>query len=233
MARISKSEHNRILQLVDVDRQKVPDVAARYGCTPANIYALLGKLRRSAAAMEAVGSDSAGTTKCSQATIADLSATDDNPAPGVDLFLVPEPASLQAALHRSEAADLPAEAAEQHQTSSVTESKPGSSTVSECPIQADRCPALPQPGIASVMEVYSRREAMAQRTADGRAKLAKAGFALAMRTAEGDENLTPFRSLEDLLGAVKPILRSAARSRDQIWFSIRPIDLSNLDSDAA
>jgi transposase-like protein len=46
MARISKAEHARILQLVDVDRQKVTDVAAEYGCTPANIYAVLGKLRR-------------------------------------------------------------------------------------------------------------------------------------------------------------------------------------------
>ena len=46
------------------------------------------------------------------------------------------------------------------------------------------------------------------------AKLAKPGVALMMRTAEGEENLTPFRSLDDLLSAVKPILRAAARSPD-------------------
>jgi hypothetical protein len=83
------------------------------------------------------------------------------------------------------------------------------------------------------MEGISRREAAPQRTSGVGAKLAKTGFALAMRAAEGDENLTPFRSLEDLLAAVKPILRSAARSTDPIWFSIRPIDLSSLDNDAA
>ncbi len=65
------------------------------------------------------------------------------------------------------------------------------------------------------------------------AALARPGFGLAMRTAEGDENVTPFRSLDDLLSTVKPILRAAARSPDAVWFSIRPIDLSTIDVDAA
>jgi hypothetical protein len=60
--------------------------------------------------------------------------------------------------------------------------------------------------------------------------LAKPGYALAMRGPEGDENLTPFRSLDDLLSAVKPILRAAARNPEAIWFSIQPIDLASLDS---
>ena len=62
------------------------------------------------------------------------------------------------------------------------------------------------------------------------ASLAKPGYALAMRGPEGDENLTPFRSLDDLLSAVKPILRAAARNPEAIWFSIQPIDLATLDS---
>ena len=37
MARISKTDHPRILHLVDVDRRKVVEVAAEYGCTPANM----------------------------------------------------------------------------------------------------------------------------------------------------------------------------------------------------
>ena len=65
------------------------------------------------------------------------------------------------------------------------------------------------------------------------AALAKPGMALMMRTADGEENLTPFRSLDDLLSAVKPILRAAARSPDAVWFSIQPVDLAALDSDAA
>ena len=38
-----------------------------------------------------------------------------------------------------------------------------------------------------------------------------------MRSADGEENLTPFRSLEDLLSAIKPILWSGARSPDPVW----------------
>ena len=52
------------------------------------------------------------------------------------------------------------------------------------------------------------------------ASLSKPGMALVMRTAEGEENMTPFRSIDDLLSAVKPILRAAARSPDMVWFSI-------------
>ena len=65
------------------------------------------------------------------------------------------------------------------------------------------------------------------------AKLAKPGFGLVMRTGEGEDNLTPFRSLDDLLSAVKPILRAASRSPDTVWFSIQPVDLASLDIDAA
>jgi hypothetical protein len=54
-----------------------------------------------------------------------------------------------------------------------------------------------------------------------------------MRTSDGDESSTPFRSLDDLLSAVKPILRSAARSSDPIWFCIQPMDLADIDSEAA
>ena len=65
------------------------------------------------------------------------------------------------------------------------------------------------------------------------AKLSKPGYGLTMRTAEGEESLAPFRSLDDLLTAIKPILRGAARSPDPVWFSIGPIDLATIDSDAA
>ena len=62
---------------------------------------------------------------------------------------------------------------------------------------------------------------------------AKAGFGLTMRTADGDENVTPFRSLDDLLSAIKPILRASARSPDAVWLSIQPVDLAMLEVDAA
>ncbi len=55
--RIGKAEHARILRLVDVEQRKVADVAAEYGCSTANIYVLLGRLRRANAA----GNRAAGT----------------------------------------------------------------------------------------------------------------------------------------------------------------------------
>ena len=49
MPRIPREEHAAILQRVDVEGQKVAEVAAAYGCTPANIYAILARLRREGA----------------------------------------------------------------------------------------------------------------------------------------------------------------------------------------
>ena len=50
-----------------------------------------------------------------------------------------------------------------------------------------------------------------------------------MRTGDGEEAVNPFRSLEDLLSAAKPLLREAARSPDPIWFSIQSVDLEDLE----
>ena len=50
-----------------------------------------------------------------------------------------------------------------------------------------------------------------------------------MRSSEGEDAVTPFRSLEELLSAAKPILRTAARSPEPVWFSIQQIDLDTLE----
>jgi hypothetical protein len=65
------------------------------------------------------------------------------------------------------------------------------------------------------------------------ARLAKPGMGLVTRSADGDESMMPFRSLDDLLSAIKPILREGARSSEPVWFSIQPIDLATIDADAA
>ena len=56
---------------------------------------------------------------------------------------------------------------------------------------------------------------------------------LIMRTLDGEETMTPFRSLDDLLSAIKPILRAGARSPEPVWFSLQPVDLATIDVDAA
>ncbi len=160
MARIGKADHQRILHMADVDGRKAADIAAEFGCTAANIYALLGRLRGRAGKRTEAPEPPA-------------------PAPA----LAPSPVDLFAAASSSNQAS------------------------------GHRPAAPPDRGIG--------------------AKLAKPGFGLAMRTADGEESLAPFRSLDDLLTAVKPVLRSAARSPDPVWFSIQPIDLATIETDAA
>jgi transposase-like protein len=88
-------------------------------------------------------------------------------------------------------------------------------------------PSAPRPAEA--------RPAAAPRAASATlgAKLAKPGMGLVMRTADGEETMTPFRSVDDLLSAIKPILRAGARSAEPVWFSLQPVDLATIDVDAA
>jgi transposase-like protein len=171
MARLSKADHTRIRHLVDTEGRKVTDVAAEYGCSPASLYALLNRLRRSAEPPPPA------------AVLEEPACAAAPSAPALDLF-----------------ATVPAPAAEPPAPASNAD-------------QPRRGPVMKRGGVG--------------------AALARPGFGLAMRTAEGDENMTPFRSLDDLLSSVKPILRAAARSQDAVWFSIRPIDLSMIDVDGA
>jgi hypothetical protein len=237
MARISKADQARILHLVDVEHRKVTEVAAEYGCTPANIYTLLGKLRRANSAVATPNEDSPDAsgvmTEGSEPPVSDRSAPSGDDKPGLDLFLVPELLPPQPAPSAAEVAELPHEAADHDQEAPDTGRLPEASRPQEVPPPAST-PAEPQqPETVANFVGFARREAAPKRAGGVGARLAKPGFCLAMRTVEGDEDLTPFGSLEDLLSAIKPILRSAARSPDPIWFSIQPIDLSTLDSEAA
>jgi transposase-like protein len=190
MARIGKKDHAAILHMVDVENRKISEVAAEYGCSPANLYTLLGKLRRTAQAQDQ--SESTTPPGRDQAKIEPQEPRDAIPAP--DLFAA-APESPQ------ERPPTPAPAASPARAPA---------TVTELP----------------------RKGPIAKGGGVG-ATLAKPGFGLTMRTADGDENVTPFRSLEDLLSAVKPILRASARSQDAVWFCIQKIDLSMLEFDAA
>jgi transposase-like protein len=179
MARIRKEDHARILQLVDVERRAVREIAAEFGCSPANIYSLLTKLRRAGTAAEPEESET---------------------QPPLALEERQEP----------EAVALPPPAAEplpKEERKVVT---------------FERAPAAPP-----------REEAPRAAAAALGAKLAKPGMGLIMRSADGEETMTPFRSVDDLLSAIKPILRASVRSPEPVWFSLQPVDLSTIDVDAA
>ncbi len=186
MARISKTDHAAIQRMADVENRRIPDIAAEFGCTPANIYALLSKLRRAPPPPP----EPAAPPPPDPAA----------PPPGIDLFAAtPAPKAP------------PPPPAPPRPTAAAPPPRPS-------PRPSPKPPA-PTP-------------APAERAGVG-AKLAKPGYGLAMRSADGEESLAPFRSIEDLLTAIKPILRSAARSPEPLWFSIQPIDLAAIDIDAA
>ncbi len=205
MAKISKADHPKILYLVDVENRKVAEVAADFGCTPANVYTLLVKLRRARGREPVADTPDVGVP---------LAATETTPTdpPGIT--------DRQAGLF----AEPPAPVAKRDETVAAppTPIKPK-------PQQSRPPAASPPPAPATVTDL--------PRKGTGRggvgASLAKPGFGLVMRTADGEDSLTPFRSLEDLLSAIKTILRGAARNPDTVWFSIQQIDLATLDSDAA
>jgi hypothetical protein len=183
MARINKADHAIILRKVEVEECKIGDVAAEYGCSAANLYALLRKLRR--AGVQPAAAEPEDEAPAAHAAPAEK--------PAVDLFAAVAPAPVAV---------------------------PPAATPAVRPVQP--APARATAEITPMPKGGGR--------AGVGASLAKPGYALAMRGPEGDENFTPFRSLDDLLSAVKPILRAAARNPEAIWFSIQPIDLATLDS---
>jgi hypothetical protein len=178
MSRVAKADHATILRMVDVEHRKVPDVAAQYGCTPANIYAILKRMR----AGEGVSVDA-------------------------------EPANPEDA--------------------SVAEAAPAASTAAIVDLFSAPPPVEPRPIVQAAPEPVMAARSVAKGGSQGVGKMLKPGFGFHMRTAEGEESVMPFRSLEDLLSAAKGILRGAAKSPEPVWFSIQSLDLSTVDADAA
>ena len=243
MARISKTDHPRILHLVDVDRRKVVEIAAEYGCTPANIYALLGKIRRARA------EEGIADSKATESTGA-MSPSGDQPHGLAEATTAASEAAGPSDLFADAAVEVTAPpahdvdpVAELHapatvaQTPAVSNLKasataPSSAGSDQLHMTLPVAPADRPPSSLALVKDLPKKASSAGQAGTG-STLAKAGFGLAMRTADGDENITPFRSLDDLLSAIKPILRAAARSPDTVWFSIQPVDLATLEIDAA
>jgi hypothetical protein len=206
MARIARSDHPKILQAVDVKGRKVGDVAAEYGCTPANIYAILTRLRREGVAAP------------------EPSAPDEIVVAAAPPKPVAKPGKAKAApkaATKAAAQDLFAESPTPAPKSAGS-AKKGSPAQAKSPVKSP-VPVAPPAPVTKVA---------AGRAGGVGAKTAKPGFGLLIRTEDGEDALTPFRSLEDLLSAVKPILRTAARSPETIWFTIQPVDLATIEIDA-
>ena len=251
MARIPREEHATIRARVEAGQEKVAAVAASYNCTPANIYAILAKLRREGTPDGAQQADPPALAKPSEppsatspAAVAvatpELPPSDD----GLPLFgMPPLPAEAPLATSFQDASqaiaanaapeatvslDLPntlSEAASAEPTTPplppVRADQPGLQAPSKAPAKPPRSPAQP-----ASRPAVSKPEPKA---ASSGSKSARTGIALLMRTTDGEEAVHPFRSLEELLSAAKPILRTAAKSPDPIWFSIQTVDLDTLE----
>jgi len=185
--------------MVDVEERKVAEVAVAFGCTTANIYALLGKLRRATFKAE---------HDKSQKPLALETAEADE---------VPEAVGVQA-------------------DGNVLAFERAAPVVEAKPVRAPAprpAPPMPQTQTQTQTQVEVPAELRDTKVSKLGAKLAKPGVGLIMRTADGEESMSPFRSLDDLLSAIKPILRATARNPDPVWFSLQSVDLSAIEIDAA
>lgn len=207
MARIKKEDQIRILASVNEERRPVRAVAAEFGYTPAAIYALLARSRRD---LEAAAQ---------AAEQPPLALIPETAAEAMPTALLPEAIQEPAA----ESMPMPMVAA------------PEEARV--LPFAAAAQAPSPAAAPASAPARMEGRAADDGGARGGRkglgARLAKPGMGLITRSADGDESMMPFRSLDDLLSAIKPILREGARSADPVWFSIQSIDLAAIDADAA
>lgn len=208
MARIRKEDHARVLALVEAERRPVREIATEFGVTPAAIYALLNRLRQPAVAE---GGEVAHQTPLALDAMAEAVPEPVAPEPFVLEPFVLEPVEPQ---------PEPATPALPIAQSAAPESQV---------LRFSTPPARPARG-----EGHGEPTGKAAGKAGGiGARRAKGGVGLITRTADGEETTVPFRSLDDLLSAIKPILREGARSPDPVWFSIQPVDLSEIEMDAA
>ena len=193
MPRIPQAEYARIHERVKVGGEKVAAVAASYGCTPANIYSILAKLRQMTSPAGTVAPTPAGPDPQLNFAAEAMAAADAAPLPSVPVAeAVPKKEEPAVSTLRAPA-------------------RPVISSQSEAPASEASAPAP-----------RSRDRASSSRGL-------KSSYALMMRTSDGEESMKPFRSLEDLLSAAKPILREAAHSPEPVWFSIQPIDRASLE----
>lgn len=212
MARLKKEDHARILHLVDVEHRAVREIAADFGCTAATIYGLLAKLRRGGA--EKGGGAESMAEAADPATTVGLSAQ-----PGLGLGLG---TGTPDAVRADRSVIMPFEPAEPMRDRTA----PGT------PATVTPMTAQP-PVIKPSAPVPAPSEPAAERRPVLGARLSKPGMGLVMRTEDGEETMTPFRSIDDLLSAIKPLLRATARNPDPVWFSLQPVDLSLIEMDAA
>jgi hypothetical protein len=283
MARIDRSEYPAIAQFV-ADGMKVPEIAAHFECTPANVYLIVSKIRNGEAGAAAAklvakapakragpstrkstvhGGLCAPTAPVAAAIEEGTPAASDSPKPSPDPLarspVLPQQdpskrkrrgaagyAELGLAIVPSQPPNPPSQKPDAQPVttafpSSAVEEAMSGSLLTLSPPSPNVTPRVTKAGDieeAGLSKATGRRsEATPLATPTDRSSrernarsngARKRGIGLILRTSNGDEAVHPFRSIEDLLSAVKPLLRSASKSPEPIWFSIQDLDLSEL-----
>ncbi len=226
MAKIPQEMHAAIRRQVDDEGRKVAEVATEYGCTAANIYAILAKVRRQDGGHSGAGSPvpTRNTPTAVKVAKTQKVKTASDEIALIDLFAAfgeeeqPPPPTPAVAPAKKAGPSKPSKASADRPAPKLEAAKPK-------PSQAQSAsPALGQP---DRKETATRAVASSASTVKG-----KPGYALIMRTVDGEETVNPFRSLDELLSASKLLLRTAVRSAEPIWFSIQQVDLELLTEDS-
>ena len=255
MARIPREEHARIRERVDLGQEKVAGVAASYNCTPANIYAILARLRREGTPDSNQPTSEPSLAEPGEPSLAASPAAVDAPSSSMPptegelpLFgtlpdLEPRPsvplsiAATQAVIPPTHPEVVPAAASSPSALKTQSEA-PSAELIAAAPHPVRPTPAeleVPPPPAAKPGRPSgppANRLSVGGAEAKlplSKSKAGKTGIALMMRTSDGEEAVHPFRSIEELLSAAKPILRTAAKSPEPIWFSIQTVDLDTLE----
>jgi transposase-like protein len=225
MAKIPQEMHAVIRRQVDEEGRKVAEVAAEYGCTPANIYAILTKARRQDSDPGTAALPIAAVTPQAPVTAAKARKVKAAPAERA-------PVDLFAGFGEEEppAATAPAGAP----AKKAGPAKPGKTSDRPAPaLEAAKAKLSRVQSAPPALEKSDRKGPPPKDTAASAARVkGKMGYALIMRTVDGEETVNPFRSLDELLSTSKVLLRTAVRSAEPIWFSIQQVDLDALADDS-
>jgi hypothetical protein len=225
MAKIPQEMHAVIRRQVDEEGRKVAEVAAEYGCTPANIYAILTKARRQDSEPATTALSIPAVTPPVLATAAKARKVKAAPAKTA-------PIDLFAGFGEEEPPPAPAPAGAPAKKTGPA--KPGKAADRPAPqLEATKAKPSRAQSAPPALEKSGRKEPPPNDAAASAARVkGKPGYALIMRIVDGEETVNPFRSLDELLSASKLLLRTAVRSAEPIWFSIQQVDLESLAEDS-
>jgi hypothetical protein len=214
---IPKADYATILREVDADKIPIPAIANRYGVVARTIYIVLGKARAAAAAegIPSLAADAASLPAAvmetgQEATVLVEAVPDLLRQAVLEALADEETATASACLPRTEGE--PAAAA------APTGVQDHPAPVRMATAESRRREDVVQP---LAKQVRPATGAVVPRL--------KSAYGLVVRSEESEETVVPYRSLDELLASIRPVLRETARQGGETWCAIREIDPATLN----